>query len=191
MSRPEHPDAAYFLDYAGSGKPYAKVWRDYTYFDECVEQFQAPGAPRLKSVLVLGAATGEICKGFHKAFGLRPRGCEKSDWAHAQIPAEFRRYIRCEDMRAYVKRVKRERKRFTLAYSNSLIYLPEREVPAFLRSLRSCVDYLHFRSSFTGTACRDIWRVTLRPYAWWNRRFQDAGFTELKTAKGYRTYLWA
>lgn len=183
-------DEEYFLDYAGSGKPYAKVWRDYTYFDECVEQFKAPGAPRLRSILVLGVATGEICRAFYKEFGVRPRGCETSHWAHSRIPPSFRRYVRRIDMRDYVKRAIRDGERFSLAYSNSLIYLPEREVAPFLKNLRRCVENVHFRSSFEGAACRDPWRVTLKPYAWWNRRFQEAGFTELKTAKGYRTYLW-
>jgi hypothetical protein len=183
-------DAAYFLNYAGSGKPYAKVWRDYTYFDECVAQFKAPGAPPLESVLVLGAATGEICKGFHRKFGVLAHGCEKSEWAHRQIPAEYRRRVKCADMRDYVKQQVARGRRFTLAYSNSLIYLPEARVPAFLKTLHRCVDYVHFRSSFTGVACRDPWRMTLRPYAWWNARFRAAGFRELKNAKGYRTYLW-
>ena len=73
---PRAIDQDYFLKYAGSGKAYDRVWRDHSWVEECIGQFKAPSAPRLKSICILGAATGHILKEFHRAFDIKPKGCE-------------------------------------------------------------------------------------------------------------------
>ena len=188
--RKTHIDEGYFRAYAGSGKSYDRAWKDHTYSTECIWQFQAPGAPKLKSVCVLGAATGRILKEFDRKLGVKPSGCEVSPWAHARIPQPYRRRVRLQDMRDYAADLVRKRKRFTLMYSNSFVYLPEREILPLLKKLAKCCEILHFRSSFAGSACPDPYRKTLKSYAWWNQKLQKAGFQELKTVRGYRTYLW-
>jgi len=183
-------DEAFFSNYAGSGRPYAKVWRQYCYFDECCALFRQKDAPRLKSICVLGTASGEILEGFEKKLGLRPQGCEVSRWAWERIPGTYRRRVKCEDMRDYVASAVRAKKKFSLVFSNSFIYLPEREVPAFLAQLARCTEYLHFRSSFSRISCPDPWRRTLKSYAWWNERLEEAGFGAIRGARGSRTYVW-
>ncbi|HVJ64258.1 MAG TPA: class I SAM-dependent methyltransferase [Bdellovibrionota bacterium] len=183
-------DEKFFKNYAGSGRAYARVWRQYCYFDECTALFKDPQAPTLKSICVLGTATGEICEAFYKKFGVKPYGCEVSRWAHRQTKDEFRSRVRCRDMRDYVSDIVESGKRFTLVFSNSLIYLPEADVPKILRELSRCTDFLHCRSSTSGSKCPDPWRQTLRPYAWWNEQISRAGFRVVPGAKGQRTYLW-
>lgn len=183
-------DPEFFSNYAGSGKAYSKVWRQYCYFDECCALFRQKDAPVLKSICVLGTASGEILEGFDRKLGLKPYGCELSEWAYRRIPAAYRRRVSCEDMRSFVKRAVADEKRFSLVFSNSFIYLPERQISPFLRELARCTDFLHFRSSFSRISCPDPWRRTLKPYAWWNERLEAAGFGAVPGARGSRTYLW-
>jgi hypothetical protein len=183
-------DEAFFKNYAGSGKSYRRVWRQYCYFDECCALFKDPLAPKLKSICVLGTATGEICAAFYKAFGVKVDGCELSTWAHSQTPNEFRRKIRRMDMRKFVEMSLKRKKHFDLVFSNSLIYLPESEIPKILKKLSRCTTFLHTRSSTSGSACPDPWRRTLRPYKWWNEQIEAAGFKVVCGLKGQRTYLW-
>lgn len=180
----------FFKNYAGSGKPYRKVWRQYCYFDECCALFKDPEAPKLKSICVLGTATGEIAVGFEKKFGVKIFGCEVSKWAHAQTPPEHKRRIRNVDMRKYVREMKKKKKVFSLVFSNSLIYLPENEIPKFLRDLSHVSKYLHVKSSTSGSACPDPWRRTLKPFKWWNEQIVRAGFIPVPGRRGQRTFLW-
>lgn len=183
-------DRAFFTNYAGSGKPYKRVWRQYCYFDECCALFKDAGAPKLRSVCVLGTATGEIAAAFYKKFKIKIDGCEVNAWAHAQTPADFKSKIRCTDMEAYIKKMQARKKVFTLVFSNSLIYLPESHVLKFLKDLSHCTKYLHVKSSTSGSACPDPWRQTLRPYKWWCEQYLKAGFVPVPGANGQRTYLW-
>jgi len=89
-----------------------------------------------------------------------------------------------------VKRAVADQKRFSLVFSNSFIYLPERQILPFLKELSLCTDFLHFRSSFSRISCPDPWRRTLKPYAWWSERLEAAGFGAIRGTRGARTYLW-
>src|SRR4051812_28401729 len=95
-------DERFFTNYAGRRKSYRMVWRDHAYVDECVELFEKPEAPRIRKVCVLGAATGEILREFHRAFKTRPFGCEISEWAYSKIALNYRRKIKRADMIDYV-----------------------------------------------------------------------------------------
>ena len=183
-------DEQYFRNYAGSGESYQRAWRDHSFAEECIAQFKAPGAPRIRKVCVLGAATGLILKDFDRHLGVRAAGCEISKWAHSKIPQPYRRRIRCQDMRDYVAGCIERGRRFDLVYSNSLVYLEPRDLRKFLKSLSQVTDYLHFNSSFKGKACPDPYRRILESYAWWNEHMVRAGFEELRSSGGKRTFLW-
>lgn|GEM_PF-1179290 len=183
-------DDEFFENYAGSGKPYSKVWRQYCYFDECCALFRQKDAPKLKSICVLGSASGEILAGFDKKLGIKPYACELNEQAFGRTPAAYRRRAKCEDMRDYIARVRADGKVFSLVFSNSFIYLPEKEVLKFLKEVSLVTRYLHFRSSFSRISCPDPWRRTLKPYAWWNEKLAKAGFAAIPGVRGSRTYLW-
>ena len=185
----EH-DRQYFSNYAGRKKRYKDVWKDHSYAEEVVAQFSAPGAPRLKRLVVLGTATGEILRFFDKKLGLRPFGCEVNTWAFQQIPLIYRKRIKRCDMRAYVDKERQHGRRADLCFSNSMIYLEPQDVKAFLPSLAKFCRYLHFNSSFKGRSCPDPYRKTTESYSWWNQQFKKAGFKELRGPRGHRTYLW-
>jgi hypothetical protein len=187
-------DPDYFKNYAGSGKSYNQVWNQYSYSKEVVELFKKSIYPqstkRIKKILVLGAATGKILPNLHKGFGANVWGCEINSWAHSQIPISYRRKIRNCDMKDYAKNCIKNKKHFDLSFSNSLIYLPKKDIPRFLKDLAQITKYLHFNSSLKGHACPDPYRKTLESYAWWKRQFKRAGFEEVKVKGIRKTYLW-
>ncbi len=84
-------DRAYFERYCGYGS-YDENYLYHSGIDHSIEICDHFGLP-IKSVLVLGAATGRILKHFEDAWGVRPYGCEISRWAHAGIPPRSRRRI--------------------------------------------------------------------------------------------------
>ncbi len=186
-------DEAFFRDYAGTGQSYARVWRDHCYFDECCDLFTegTAGLRRPRSICVLGAATGQICRAFHRRLGVKPYGCETSVWAHGRIPEEYRARIQLADMRDYVASVANAGRVFDLVFTNSLIYLPEQEILPFLRKLARCSRWVHFHSSFQGSACPDAWRQTLKSFKWWNEIFERAGLHQWPGHGRERTYLWS
>lgn len=183
-------DADFFRRYAGSRRPYAEVFRDHSYIDECIELFRADDAPRVRSLCVLGSGTGLALKLFERAFKVKPFGCEISEWAHVQTPQRYRARIKFTDMVDYVKKAEAQKRVFDLTFSNSLIYLDRRDIPRFLKRLARVTRYFHFRSSFKGDSCPDPYRRTLESYEWWNRALKRAGFRELTTTFGEKTYLW-
>ncbi len=173
-------DRAYFENYCGEG-PYEELYQLYSGIDHCiriVEHFRL----RIRSVCVLGAATGQVVRDLRQAWHVRPYGCEISRWAHTQIPPRDRERIACADMRAYMQSCLRRRLHFDLIFSNSLVYLPANEIEPFLRGCRELGDYFHFLSS-TSEAFEpgDRYRVTLRPRGWWRRRFLAAGFRSTRS----------
>lgn len=183
-------DEGFFKNYAGSGKPYNKVWRQYCYFDECCALFKSKDAPQLKSICVLGAATGQVVEGFSKKFDAKIYGCEISGWAHSQINQTLRSRIKLMDMRRYIKEMHLKKKVFDLTFSNSLIYLEEKHIPLFLKKLSKVTKYLHVKSSTQGAMCPDPYRKTLKPYKWWLNKYAEAGFVPVPGTKRQRTYLW-
>jgi len=179
MSKTKKPiDPGYFRRYAGRRGSYAKLWREHSPVDMCVDQFRHPAAPRLRNICVLGTATGQVLREFDRGLGIRPHGCEISRWAFERIPKAYRSRIRCEDMREYLEKAEARGKVFDLVFSNSsLVYLPRRELASFLRRVARTTRFLYFNS-------------ILETFDWWNVRIKRAGFRELKTDRGASTFLW-
>jgi len=177
-------DRAYFTSYCGRA-PYADIWLEHSGAENCVDTLRRARVP-VGSLLVLGAATGEVLLHFERELGVRAHGCEISAWAHARIPVRQRRRVARADMRRYVPRLAREGRRFDLIFCNALIYLAAREVPAVLEAASRVGDFFHFYSS-TREAHEpgDRYRVTLRSRAWWRRVFRAAGWVPTRSP-----YLW-
>jgi hypothetical protein len=117
---------------------------------------------------------------------VRPAGCEISAWAHARIPARLRRRIALADMRDYVPALEARGERFDLVFTNSLIYLRTRELPALVGSLGRIGAHLHFYSSTSESyEPGDQHRVTLRPRGWWRDLFLACGFRPTRSP-----YFW-
>lgn len=175
---------AYFTDYCGRG-PYDESWLAHSRIEHCISIVERVGI-QVRTVLVLGAATGRVLEHLEASWGIRPSGCEISRWAHARIPARFRRGISCRDMRPYVRDLVRRRARFDLCFSNALVYLRADEMPAFLDGCSRVAGHFHFWSSTTDD-CEpgDTYRVTLRSRSWWRRRFLENGFAPTRSP-----YLW-
>lgn len=177
-------DRAYFTRYCGH-RPYDETYLAHSGIEHCIEisdRFDI----RVRSVLVLGSATGRVLEHFEQSWGVKPWGCEISRWAHARTPARFRRRIARADMRDYVPELLRRGRRFDLVFSNSLVYLPAPEIPAFVRELARLGDWLHFYSSTSEDyEPGDRYRATLRPRRWWREVFTENGFRPTRSR-----YLW-
>lgn len=187
MAKPPRPiDRRYFRRYAGSRDPYWKVYRAYSGIDALLKLLKEPGAPKLKRITVLGTASGQILKRIWLETGVRPHGCEIVPEMVARIPAEFRRKVKTEDLRDYLKRPEK----WDLIFSNSLMYLPQREIPGILKRAARITRYFHFEGSFLEARCPDEYRQTLRSLSWWEREFERAGFQVLRTAWGKPTHLY-
>ena len=175
---------AYFTDYCGDG-PYDENYLFYSRVEHCVSIVERFGID-VHSVLVLGAATGKVLAHFDEAWRVRAHGCEISRWAHARIPARYRRRIQRADMCRYVPAFVRKRKTFDLLFSNSLVYLEENDIPSFVDLCSRICGYFHFWSS-TSEDCEkaDSYRVTLRSNTWWSATFKANGFSRTRSR-----YLW-
>ena len=177
-------DKAYFTDYCGYGS-YDENYLFHSGVEHCISIVDHFGM-RVRSVLVLGTATGKVLTHFDEAWGTRPWGCEISRWAHARIAARYRRRVRRADMRRYVPELVRRRKSFDLVFSNSLVYLERDEVPPFLDLCSRICDHFHFLSSTSGDCEKgDPYRSTLRPRRWWRSTFTANGFRPTRSP-----YLW-
>jgi len=178
-------DRAYFERYCGAGS-YAENYRYYSGIDHCLYIVDHFGL-QIRSVQVLGAATGHVLRDLRRALHLRPRGCEISHWAHRQIDPRDRAQIARADMRSYVPQCVRRGEHCDLIFSNSLVYLKAREIPKFLEHCRRLGRYFHFMSS-TSEAYEpgDHYRVTLRPRRWWRDRFVEAGFAPTRSPYLFR-----
>ena len=139
------------------------------------------------SILVLGAATGEVLRHFDDAWGVMPEGCEISRWAHRRIPEPYRSRIRCTDLRRHLPTLRRAGRRFDLIFSNSLVYLARDEIPGVLADCRAIGDSFHFLSSTSESfEPGDRYRVTLAPRRWWRDRFVEAGFAPTRSPYLFR-----
>ena len=138
-------DRLYFERYCGEGS-YDANYLHYNGIEHSIEICDHFGLP-IESVLVLGAATGRVLKHFEESWGVRAYGCEISRWAHARIPAQYRRRIACADMRRYVRELVRKGKTFDLVFSNSLIYLEAGEIADFVAVCSRLGGHFHFYSS--------------------------------------------
>jgi hypothetical protein len=174
----------YFERYCGAGT-YDEEYLHYTRVGHCVSIVDRFGIP-VDSVLVLGTATGQVLRHFEEAWQVRPWGCEISQWAHARVPARYRRRVRRADMRDYVPELLRAGRRFDLVFSNSLVYLRKREIRELLAGCARLGAYFHFWSStLEDHEPHDPYRVTLAPRAWWAEAFRGAGFERTRSP-----YLW-
>jgi hypothetical protein len=177
-------DKAYFTDYCGYG-PYDENYLFHSGVEHCIEIVDRLGI-EVRSVLVLGAATGQVLEHFDEAWGTRPWGCEISRWAHGRIPPRYRRRIRCCDMRRYVPDLLRRHRTFDLLFCNALVYLRSEEIPPFLATCSRICGHFHFLSSTSEEyEAGDAYRATLRPRSWWKRTFGANGFSPTRSR-----YLW-
>ena len=177
-------DREYFEDYCGRGK-YADIYLDHSGIENCLATLKRMKVP-VRSVLVLGTATGEVLADFKRAFRVTPHGCELSSWAHARIPARFRRRIRRADLRSYVPKLARAGRRFDVTFSNSLVYLRASDIAPVLRDCASVTRWFHFYSSTTEQyEPGDSRRTLLRRRAWWREKFIAGGFSPTRSP-----YLW-
>jgi hypothetical protein len=178
-------EKSYFENYCQAGS-YAHNYLFYSGIEHCIHIVDQLGL-RIDSVMVLGAATGEVLRDFERAWGIRPQGCEISRWAHRRIPPELRSSIACADMRRYVPECAARGRRVDLIFSNSLVYLEAREVTDFLKQCRELCRYFHFLSSTSESfEPSDTHRRTLRPRRWWRERFVDAGFAPTRSPYLFR-----
>jgi hypothetical protein len=129
---------------------------------------------RIGSVIVLGTATGDILRFFESSWGTRPHGCELSEWAYRQIPQPYRRRVRNQDMREYVKEC---RKKVDMIYANSFMYLDEVDIPRVLKECARIGRFLFVDLSYS--ECfeeNDPLRKVLKSHSWWRTKFREAGF---------------
>jgi hypothetical protein len=179
-------DADYFTNYCGYG-PYSENYLFHSGIEHCISIFRRLDL-RVESVVVLGAATGEVLKHFEDRWGSRPYGCEISEWAHERIPARFRRRVRRADMRDYVPELLAAGKYFDLIFSNSLVYLEEEEIPGFLEQCSRLAGHFHFFSSTSEDyEAGDRYRTTLKSAAWWKDAFLKAGFSATRSPYVFRS----
>jgi hypothetical protein len=177
-------DRRYFESYCGRA-PYAEIYLEHSGIENCLATLKRSRI-RVRSVLVLGAATGEVLQDFFRARRVRPFGCEVSRWAHARIPGDFRRRVRRADLRRYVPDLARAGRHFDLCFANSLVYLRVPEVVPVLRDCAQISRWFHFWSSTSESfEPGDRHRTLLRPRAWWRARFVEAGFAPTRSP-----YLW-
>ncbi|MBI4396805.1 MAG: hypothetical protein HY548_06905 [Elusimicrobia bacterium] len=167
-----------FLNYDGEGRPYQKIWKQYNSVEDCVKILEQNGHAGIESVVVLGTATGEILKFFDSTWNTRPYGCELSAWAYRQIPHPYRRRIKNQDLRHYVKEC---RMKVDMVYANSFMYLEEQDVPWVLKECARIARFLFADLSYSECyAENDRYRKILKPHRWWRDRFREAGFVPFK-----------
>ena len=177
-------EKSYFTDYCGEGS-YDVLYLQYSGIEHCIRVCDKYDLD-VRSVLVLGAATGRVLDHFVDAWGVKPHGCEICDWAHARIPAKLRRRIARADMRDHVPELLARRRTFDLIFSNSLVYLEPREIPRIVDLCSRIGGHFHFYSSTAESyEPNDRHRVTLRPSAWWAKMFRENGFRRTRSP-----YLW-
>ena len=173
-------DRLYFEHYCGDGS-YDENYLYHSGIEHSIEICDHFGLP-IESVLVLGAATGQVLEHFEGSWGVRPHGCEISRWAHARIPSRYRRRIACADMRRYVPKLVRKGRTFDLIFSNSLVYLEAGEILDFLALCSRLCGHFHFYSSTSESfESNDPYRVTLRPRAWCRNTFISNGFAPTRS----------
>ncbi len=176
---------SYFTEYCGRG-PYGQIYRDHSGAANCIANLRRQRA-RVGSLLVLGAATGEVLRDFERALGVRAHGCEVSRWAHARIPGRFRGRIRRADLRRHVPELVRAGERFDAVFTSALVYLAAADVAPVLRDCAALARFFHFYASTSEDfEPNDGHRTLLRPRRWWRARFLAAGWSPTRSP-----YLWA
>ncbi len=174
-------DQKYFENYCGNGA-YEDNFQEHSGIAQAMK-LAASGVISNGRVCVLGAATGEVMKYIFDKSQVMPAGCEISQWAHRKIPRKFRAATSCLDMRDYLKRQVEKCERYSLVFSNSLFYLPERSLESVLGYCKELSDHIYFEP--------EAWpdpRVRIQqPYEWWQIRFNRVGFE----SHADHQYLWS
>jgi hypothetical protein len=168
----------HFENYGGPGRSYRRTWKQYNSVTDCVRIFSQIEGLRIQSVIVLGAAMGDILKFFESSWGTRPHGCELSRWAYRQIPHPYRRRIKNQDMKHYVAECQ---KKVDVVYANSFMYLNEEDVARVLKECARIGRFLFVDLSYSESyAENDPFRRVLKPHRWWRNQFREAGFLPFK-----------
>ena len=85
-------------------------------------------------------------------------------------------------MRDYLKRLVIEKSKYSLVFSNSFFYLPEKAILPALEHCAKITDRIYFEP--------EAWpdpRVKIqKPYEWWQNKFGQAGFIGHEEHQ----YLW-
>jgi hypothetical protein len=177
---------SYFQKYAGRTKAYDEIFLEHSAVDQCLDLFDLKNSPLLKSICVLGAATGRVLEYIFERSKIIASGCELSPWAFEQIPQKFQSEIELMDMRHYVKQMPQ----VDLVFTNALMYLNESDLMPLLKQIGTHTQFIHFHGSFYGDSCPDPYRKILKSLAWWKARFIMAGFKEVRARGRKETYLW-
>ena len=184
-------DRFYFEgNYGDSGRPYRAVRKYFSSSQECIGLFAMCQAPKLRKICILGTATGEVLDDFYRQFGVKPWGCEISQWAYKQTPSALKARVRRMPMEEYIPLMEEKGQKFDLVFTCALMYLEENQVRSFLKRLATLTVYLHFEGSYLGRACRDPYRKTLQTEQWWQEQFEAAGFKECLNMWGGKSFLW-
>jgi hypothetical protein len=174
----------YFQRYCERG-PYGDLWLEHSGAANCVATLRRTGE-RVRTAVVLGAATGEVLEYLEGELGARVSGCELSRWAHARIAPRRRARVARADLRHFVPKLVRSGARFDLVFTSALIYLPARDVGAVLAACARVARLFHFYSSVSEDhEPNDPWRRTLRPRAWWRAQLTANGWAPTRSR-----YLW-
>ncbi len=163
-------DKLYFEDYCGEGN-YDDVFQYYSAVQSCILTLSQPKW-KIESVAVLGAATGKVLQEFDRIWNIKPYGCELSTWAYEKIPPSYRHRIRNCDLRDYLPWLRERRRKFDLVFSNSLFYLPKKDIDQVLEHLAAMTRLVHFHTAVQG----DPWICIDEPYDWWQEKFAKHGF---------------
>ncbi len=166
-----------YLKYNLEGRPYHQIWKEYNSVVDCVKILDRDVPSGIKSVVVLGTATGEILKFFDSSWNTRPYGCELSEWAYRQIPHPYRERVKNQDMRQYVKEFQI---RVDIVYANSFMYLAEQDISLVLKECARIGRFVFADLSYSECFEYDRHRKVLKPHRWWRDKFREAGLVPFK-----------
>mgnify|MGYP003440134445 CR=1 FL=1 len=178
-------DRPYFENYCSEGA-YDDVFLYYSEVRNCIRML-SQAKWEIASVAVLGTATGKVLQEFDQAWNLKPYGCELSAWAYEKIPSTYRRRIHNCDLRDYLPWLRARRRKFDLVFSNSLFYLPKKDIDQVLEDLAAVTRLVHFHTAVQG----DPWICIDEPYDWWQAKFAKHGFYRSSSASLWRRQLTA
>jgi hypothetical protein len=169
-------DELYFLEYSANG--YDVDFLEYSLIDSCLNKilyFQIP----IKSVCVLGTATGKILKHIHEKLGVIPEGCELNKWAHSQTPKKYIKRVSNVDLKKYISLQLDKKKHFDLIFSNAFLYLFKKDLPVTFSQISQLCTYLHYDSSVTEDQVEDPYRNILESHKWWSKTLSQYDLREV------------
>lgn len=158
-------DKSYFLNYDNEGGSYAKTYQGFTSVNQCLRDIKS--LP-IKTVMVLGCATGEVLRDFLKR-GYDPQGIEVSGWAVTNCLPAMRKRIVQADMRAWLRDYKGPK--FDLIYTNALVYCTKEDIGETLRLIARNCKYACFLVATVEHPVSDKWRTLTEHESWWGSLF--------------------